>query len=171
MLRVHDWNYIKQVQAKCSAIPDRPESIGRLDMDTAISHDSFAIALVAAGAVCRAVDAVMDKKVIKQDAPPPPPPPPPSFTKKLIMPMLPEAVLCFYVLHVEGFFMGALHTIQLAVLVVCRRTLLLWHGIRGLTVLRPCTSHMPCCLLPEQPLGIEQDHACDYDGLANRKAI
>ena len=71
VLRVHDWNYIKQVQAKCSAIPDRPESIGRLDMDTAISHDSFAIALVAAGAVCRAIDAVMDKKVIEQHMPTP----------------------------------------------------------------------------------------------------
>ncbi|KAK9865158.1 hypothetical protein WJX84_010261 [Apatococcus fuscideae] len=59
VLRVHDWSYIRHLQAKCGAIPDLPESVGRLDMDTAISNASFSTALVAAGAVCRAVDAVL----------------------------------------------------------------------------------------------------------------
>lgn len=59
VLRVHDWNYVKHLQAKCNAIPAEAAAIGRLDMDTAISHASFATALVAAGAVCRAIDAVV----------------------------------------------------------------------------------------------------------------
>ncbi|KAK9832139.1 hypothetical protein WJX74_000443 [Apatococcus lobatus] len=59
VLRVHDWNYVKHLQAKCNAIPAKAAAIGRLDMDTAISHASFATALVAAGAVCRAIDAVI----------------------------------------------------------------------------------------------------------------
>ncbi|KAK9846133.1 hypothetical protein WJX84_008602 [Apatococcus fuscideae] len=49
VLRVHDWNYVKHLQAKCNAIPAKAAAIGRLDMDTAISHASFATALVAAG--------------------------------------------------------------------------------------------------------------------------
>ena len=63
VLRVHDWNYIKHLQAKCNAIPAQAAAIGRLDMDTAISHASFATALVAAGAVCRAIDAVINQQV------------------------------------------------------------------------------------------------------------
>ena len=63
VLRVHDWNYIKHLQAKCNAIPAQEAAIGRLDMDTAISHASFAAALVAAGAVCRAIDAVVNQQV------------------------------------------------------------------------------------------------------------
>ncbi|KAI3431427.1 hypothetical protein D9Q98_004480 [Chlorella vulgaris] len=60
VLRVHDWNYVRKIQAVCDALPDDPEAIGHLDGDTAVSRGTFAAALAAAGAVCTAVDEVVD---------------------------------------------------------------------------------------------------------------
>lgn len=59
VLRVHDWTYVKSLQQRCQAIPDRADIIGRLDPDTSISHHSFRAALIAVGAVCLAVDRVI----------------------------------------------------------------------------------------------------------------
>jgi hypothetical protein len=52
------------LQAAAGALPSSgPGAIGHLDGDTAISQGSFGGALAAAGAVCRAVDAVMGGQV------------------------------------------------------------------------------------------------------------
>jgi len=59
ILRVHDWSYVRKIQAACASIPDEPETLGHLDGDTAISHGTFKAALAAAGAMCSAVDALM----------------------------------------------------------------------------------------------------------------
>jgi len=60
VLRVHDWAYVRALQAACGRVPDDPAAVGHLDGDTAVSHRSFDAALIAAGAVCDAVDAVLD---------------------------------------------------------------------------------------------------------------
>lgn len=52
---------IRTLQA-CLTLPPDPSSIGRLDGDTAISHHTYNAALVAAGAVLKGVDAVMEGK-------------------------------------------------------------------------------------------------------------
>mmetsp|Transcript_4408 Transcript_4408/g.12711 ORF Transcript_4408/g.12711 Transcript_4408/m.12711 type:complete len:900 (-) Transcript_4408:172-2871(-) len=63
VLRVHDWPYLRLLQAKAAALPEAgPGSIGHLDGDTAISRGTFAAALAAAGSVCQAVDAVVTKQ-------------------------------------------------------------------------------------------------------------
>jgi ankyrin repeat protein len=59
VLRVHDWAYVRKIQAACAQVPASPGSIGHLDGDTAISHATFAAALGAAGATCHAVDEVV----------------------------------------------------------------------------------------------------------------
>ena len=58
VLRVHDWSYVRQVQGTCDHIPE--DELGRLDGDTTVSTESFEAALHAAGAVCHAIDLVMD---------------------------------------------------------------------------------------------------------------
>ena len=58
VLRVHDWSYIRKVQGTCEAIAD--DELGRLDGDTTLSSESFEAALHAAGAVCRAIDLVVE---------------------------------------------------------------------------------------------------------------
>ena len=63
VLRVHEWSYVRGLQAACAAIPDDPAAMGHLDADTAISHGTFSAALVAAGCVCRAIDQVMAGQV------------------------------------------------------------------------------------------------------------
>lgn len=63
ILRVHEWAYVRQLQRLCAAIPDDPAAIGQLDGDTAVSHGTFRAALVAAGAVCDAVDQVVSGQV------------------------------------------------------------------------------------------------------------
>ena len=60
VLRVHDWGYVRALQAACASIPDSTLAVGHLDGDTAVSAKSFDAALVAAGGVCDAVDAVLD---------------------------------------------------------------------------------------------------------------
>ena len=60
VLRVHEWSYVRRLQAACAGIPDDPAAVGHLDGDTAVCAASFDAALVAAGAVCDAVDAVLD---------------------------------------------------------------------------------------------------------------
>jgi len=60
VLRVHDWSYVRALQAACASIPDSQLAIGHLDGDTAVCARSFDAALVAAGGVCDAVDAVLD---------------------------------------------------------------------------------------------------------------
>jgi acetoin utilization deacetylase AcuC-like enzyme len=59
VLRVHDWPYIRSLQAACASIPPGPAAIAHLDGDTAICRDTFGAALIAAGAVIDAVDAVV----------------------------------------------------------------------------------------------------------------
>ncbi|GAB4814038.1 hypothetical protein N2152v2_001084 [Parachlorella kessleri] len=63
VLRIHDWAYVRRIQALCDQIPDSPASVGHLDGDTAVSHHTFAAALAAAGAVCSAVDALVRREV------------------------------------------------------------------------------------------------------------
>ena len=58
VLRVHDWSYVRKVQGTCEGIPE--DELGRLDGDTTLSTESFEAALHAAGAVCRAIDLVVD---------------------------------------------------------------------------------------------------------------
>lgn len=65
VLRVHDWTYVKQVQAICEEIPiDAKQEVPlhNLDADTAISNDTFNAAMAAAGAVTHAVDSIMQGK-------------------------------------------------------------------------------------------------------------
>lgn len=66
ILRVHEWPYLRRVQAKCDNLVENPEAdngIGFLDGDTTISKESFRAALKAAGAVCTSVDLVMTKNI------------------------------------------------------------------------------------------------------------
>ncbi|EFJ43924.1 hypothetical protein VOLCADRAFT_118904 [Volvox carteri f. nagariensis] len=62
VLRCHDWSYVRRVIQACEAITDVPSCVGFLDHDTAISHHTMRAALVAAGAVCTAVDEVVAGK-------------------------------------------------------------------------------------------------------------
>ena len=66
VLRVHDWSYVRKVQGTCEGIPI--DELGRLDGDTTLSTESFEAALHAAGAVCRAIDLVIDEKSEVQNA-------------------------------------------------------------------------------------------------------
>jgi len=54
---------VRGLLAACSAVPDKPASVGRLDPDTTVSHHSGLAALKAAGAVCTAVDRILARKV------------------------------------------------------------------------------------------------------------
>ena len=66
VLRVHEWSYVRHVQALCdtlSADAEASNGMAHLDGDTAISHLSFAAALRGAGSVCQAVDMVMEGSV------------------------------------------------------------------------------------------------------------
>eukprot|EP00803_Ostreobium_quekettii_P003057 evm.model.scf_177.4 EVM.evm.TU.scf_177.4 scf_177:18001-33099(-) len=62
VLRVHDWTYVNQIKLFCQSLPQSPVTVGRLDSDTALSHGSFRAALRAAGAACKAVDALVTGK-------------------------------------------------------------------------------------------------------------
>jgi acetoin utilization deacetylase AcuC-like enzyme len=55
--RIHDRTYIERVREACERAP------ADLDGDTAVSKDSFAVALLAAGGLLKAVDAVVAGKV------------------------------------------------------------------------------------------------------------
>lgn len=62
ILRVHEWSYIRQIQAKCETIDEDPEEesgIDSIDGDTTMSRNTFKAAMHAAGAVCHAVDLVV----------------------------------------------------------------------------------------------------------------
>jgi len=59
VLKVHEWSYVKRIQKTCLSIPDAPSTVGHLDGDTALSNGTWCAALEAAGAVCRAVDKVL----------------------------------------------------------------------------------------------------------------
>lgn len=59
ILRVHDWNYVRKLQAVCHSLRERPDEQGYLDADTAVSFHTFEVALRAAAAVCLAVDRVV----------------------------------------------------------------------------------------------------------------
>ncbi len=76
VLRVHEWSYVRRVQAKCSGISedlDTSACIDSLDGDTAISRKTFSAALVAAGADCTAVDKVMTAEATNAFCPVRPP--------------------------------------------------------------------------------------------------
>lgn len=63
VLKVHEWSYVRRIQAACEKLSEDPESsdgMSHLDGDTAISKNSYLAALAAAGAVCTAVDGVMN---------------------------------------------------------------------------------------------------------------
>jgi hypothetical protein len=63
VLRVHEWSYVRRIQSVCEKVGNEEEDeLGRLDGDTTISRKSYEAALHAAGAVCRAVDLVMDNE-------------------------------------------------------------------------------------------------------------
>jgi acetoin utilization deacetylase AcuC-like enzyme len=62
ILRVHEWSYIRQIQAKCETIGEDPEEesgIDSIDGDTTMSRNTFKAAMHAAGAVCHAVELVV----------------------------------------------------------------------------------------------------------------
>ncbi|GIL78691.1 hypothetical protein Vretifemale_8102 [Volvox reticuliferus] len=63
VLRCHDWSYVRRAIQACEAIIDSPVCVGSLDHDTAISRHTMKAALVAAGAVCTAVDEVVAGRV------------------------------------------------------------------------------------------------------------
>ena len=56
VLRVHDFTYLKGVEAACKAVAHG--KVANLDGDTTVSANSFEAAMRAAGAVCLAVDSV-----------------------------------------------------------------------------------------------------------------
>eukprot|EP00597_Dinobryon_sp_UTEXLB2267_P005378 CAMPEP_0170065406 /NCGR_PEP_ID=MMETSP0019_2-20121128/5506_1 /TAXON_ID=98059 /ORGANISM="Dinobryon sp., Strain UTEXLB2267" /LENGTH=560 /DNA_ID=CAMNT_0010272269 /DNA_START=242 /DNA_END=1921 /DNA_ORIENTATION=- len=62
VLRVHEWSYVRRVQARCEQLQGAGP-LAFLDGDTAVCEHSFDAALHAAGAVCEAVDRVLDGSV------------------------------------------------------------------------------------------------------------
>ena len=58
VLRVHDLAYVEHVRTAC-ALSTATATTGKLDVDTLMTSGSLRAALVAAGAACAAVDAVM----------------------------------------------------------------------------------------------------------------
>jgi acetoin utilization deacetylase AcuC-like enzyme len=65
VLRVHEWSYVRLLQSQCeraSADVEKENGIVNLDGDTTVSHLSYSAAMHAAGAVCEAVDLVMQRK-------------------------------------------------------------------------------------------------------------
>eukprot|EP00890_Picochlorum_soloecismus_P001450 jgi/Picsp_1/2305/NSC_05769-R1_histone deacetylase len=63
VLRVHDWSYVLKLQTACQSITSSILDVRHLDPDTAISHGTFKAAMAAAGAVCHAVDEVVQGRV------------------------------------------------------------------------------------------------------------
>lgn len=66
ILQVHEWSYIRRIQAACEELVDDaedPKAMTHLDGDTAISKESYRAALGAAGAVCQAIDEVLQGQV------------------------------------------------------------------------------------------------------------
>lgn len=66
ILQVHEWSYIRRIQAACEELEgdaEDPKGMTHLDGDTAISKESYRAALGAAGAVCQAIDEVMEGKL------------------------------------------------------------------------------------------------------------
>ena len=76
VLRVHEWGYVRRLQAKCEVIQKLSEGIPpdlaaedpqcgitHLDGDTALSRETFRAAMHAAGSVCQGVDMIMNKEV------------------------------------------------------------------------------------------------------------
>ena len=62
ILRVHDFQYLRKIQAKCAIIPNDSKIVSSLDSDTAISYHSYEAAVVAAGSVIEAINNVVDGK-------------------------------------------------------------------------------------------------------------
>ena len=60
VMRVHDWAYVRGLQAACASVPPGQTALTHLDGDTAVCHETFNAALVAAGAVIDGVDAVLN---------------------------------------------------------------------------------------------------------------
>eukprot|EP00941_MAST-03F_sp_MAST-3F-sp1_P004380 g4380.t1 len=56
VLRVHEYSYVRNLQSVVNSCPN--SSLTKLDSDTRISKGSFRAALLAAGSVCTAVDAI-----------------------------------------------------------------------------------------------------------------
>jgi acetoin utilization deacetylase AcuC-like enzyme len=66
ILQVHDWSYVRRVQSTCDVLNADTEDengLAHLDGDTAVSRESYNAALGAAGAVCSAVDEVVNGKL------------------------------------------------------------------------------------------------------------
>jgi hypothetical protein len=101
IVRVHEWSYIQRVEKVCSKLPDEVEDeehLGSLDGDTSISKGTYLAALSASGAVCEAVDLVINGKA-KNAFCPVRPPGPSTFTL-LLFPL--TFVLLFCVGHHAG---------------------------------------------------------------------
>nr|CCA19742.1 histone deacetylase putative [Albugo laibachii Nc14] len=62
ILRVHDYHYVNKIQQCCERLKDDGTSTTSLDSDTTLSANSYNAATRAAGAVCRAVDLLMQSK-------------------------------------------------------------------------------------------------------------
>lgn len=62
ILRVHEYHYVNKIQQCCQRLKDDASSTASLDSDTALSSNSYKAATRAAGAVCRAVDLLMQSK-------------------------------------------------------------------------------------------------------------
>lgn len=75
VLRVHEWGYVRRVQATCEQVQrlsegipadmaaEESSGITHLDGDTALSRETFRAAMHAAGSLCQGVDMVLGKKV------------------------------------------------------------------------------------------------------------
>eukprot|EP00210_Caulerpa_lentillifera_P001257 g1213.t1 len=62
ILKVHSFLYFAKIKTKCLSLEDDNSEVSHLDGDTAISHGTFHCAMLAAGAVCQAVDIIMNNQ-------------------------------------------------------------------------------------------------------------
>lgn len=63
VLRVHEWTYVSKVRDACARLVVEDGATAHLDADTAVSQGSYRAALKAAGAVCHALDEVIEGRV------------------------------------------------------------------------------------------------------------
>lgn len=64
ILKVHSFLYFAKIKSRCLSLENDNSEIFQLDGDTAISYGTFHCALLAAGAVCQAVDILMNNQVM-----------------------------------------------------------------------------------------------------------
>lgn len=64
ILKVHSFLYFAKIKTKCLSLENDNSELFQLDGDTVISHGTFHCALLAAGAVCQAIDILMNNQVM-----------------------------------------------------------------------------------------------------------